>query len=925
MSKFNRCATTDPAGTITYTVNDARGLTTSVWVGTADGNVSDADPTGGQPSPNSFNNMQETEAYVYDNGQQGDDGNLTESIAYVSASNTRDTFDGYDWRDRQLWTRIYDGTYYTFTYNTYDNLDEVTNVTRYDDIAGAMPGQSPPSPTDPNYKIIAESGAAYDDLGREYRSLSYNPSGTVAVVSNSWFDGDGDVIMSQAGGTAEFVKTVYDGLGDPIIVFDGYDPTGSQSYVSALSVSGDTILNQTDTQYDAAGDATLISSLDSFNDSNTAAGALNATDSRVSYDVCWYDGIGRETAEQDFGALASPPSLTPANGQPTTDLTGATQVRLTEYNARGEANETVDPAGNVTLTTEDDAGRTIAVIQNYPLDVNGNPIVAPDKNIATGTVYNSANLVAETTVTTSSSTQTTQYVYDCLASSSDPALYCNNQVTAVIYADSTNTYDAATHTWSNGTSGYDRVQYTYDRQGEMTSMVDQAGTTHQYYYNGVGSLVADSIVALGANVDPAVQSIRYQYKVCGRLLSVISYASPYDPNNPTSGSALNEVYCQYDSDGVLDAEYHEHNGLASMAASVYVGYGYDESTGVVNGVTTSIAGDRPTTLEYPTTAGATTSRELTYSYGDSGTTDDAVNRPGSIDDGTETSGVLTPGIELESFGYLGTSTIATDDYTQPQVGLDYSGGNDSYSGLDQFDRVHAQVWAGFGTNSSAGILDGYGYGYDLQGDVAFRQNLTAGSAALDQIYTNDDLGQLTSLLQVPLPGPGLDLYGYQQSSNQTVDGSLQSTLHPTGNVLVLENLPENGAVLRSRLGPNVTIVHFDNSFDIESEIAKYPEHTFDAIVIEGHHLNGLPDFSYVTPGGKAIPLTKRVNEVIASRLKPKGVLVAATCNGLPNDKTIREADEIQHGVVATEADQAALETDPGGHWYIIFPKSKPSP
>ena len=104
-----------------------------------------------------------------------------------------------------------------------------------------------------------------------------------------------------------------------------------------------------------------------------------------------------------------------------------------------------------------------------------------------------------------------------------------------------------------------------------------------------------------------------------------------------------------------------------------MGYGCDDSTAVVNGVTTADTGWRPTTLEYPTTAGTATTRLLTYSYGDSGSSDDAINRLQSIGDGTATAGVPTTPDELASYAYLGVATIAKEDYTQLQIGLDYSG------------------------------------------------------------------------------------------------------------------------------------------------------------------------------------------------------------------------------------------------------------
>ena len=103
----------------------------------------------------------------------------------------------------------------------------------------------------------------------------------------------------------------------------------------------------------------------------------------------------------------------------------------------------------------------------------------------------------------------------------------------------------------------------------------------------------------------------------------------------------------------------------------------------------SVTGFRPTTLEYPTTASTPTSRELTYSYGTSGSSDDAINRLQAIEDGSETDGNLTVGGGLAMYAYLGVDTIATEDYPDRSPRLQRR--NDSYSALDQFDRVVDQV------------------------------------------------------------------------------------------------------------------------------------------------------------------------------------------------------------------------------------------
>ena len=69
----------------------------------------------------------------------------------------------------------------------------MTDVTRYYDLANTLPGTAP-NTGDP---IIGKSAANYDSLGQVYQTFEYNPSGTVATVSNTWYDADGNVIETQ--------------------------------------------------------------------------------------------------------------------------------------------------------------------------------------------------------------------------------------------------------------------------------------------------------------------------------------------------------------------------------------------------------------------------------------------------------------------------------------------------------------------------------------------------------------------------------------------------------------------------------------------------------------------------------------------------------------------------------------------------------
>ena len=414
--------TMEPTGTIDRETYDARGLVTSESIGTADGAVWPG--TGVSPS----SNMARTATYQYDGGTGGGDGLLTgmTQVLYPSSTSTdRVTLYGYDWRDRQLWTMVDDHTpdpnnpgytRKTYTYNTYDNLDDVTNVTRYYDLANTqgLPTGGP-NAGDP---IIGESGAAYDNLGRQYQSIAYNQNGSVAIVSNTWFDGDGDAIMTLPGGTQEFTKTVYDGLGDPTAVYDGYDPTNSAvTYAAAGSVSGDVILSQTNSQYDPAGDETFDTAYDRLPTAPaTDTGGLDATansgQSRVSYTASWYDALGRQTVEADYGTnndtamtLANRPDQAPvwnwdgvnATWQDPSGTAVGALVTGTGYNARGEDYSSLDTAGIETRTTFDDDARTTSVVQNYSGDGNLVP-GSGDQNLNTETFYSLETPVASTDV-----------------------------------------------------------------------------------------------------------------------------------------------------------------------------------------------------------------------------------------------------------------------------------------------------------------------------------------------------------------------------------------------------------------------------------------------------------------------------------------------------------------------------------------------
>jgi hypothetical protein len=330
-------------------VFDVRGLTVSTWIGTDDRYATDADPTGGGASGN---NMAQITGMEYDDGSDGGDGNLTEQTAHVDGSTTRVTTYTYDFRNRRLTT---DGEEDFYEELTYDNLDHVTRTDRRDTNGGG--------------NLIARSETEFDDRGRVYQTIRFavDPgTGTVgnSLVDNTWYDPDSNVLCSLPSGSNAFTKSVYDGISRATVRYVGYNPAEE---ITPDSVAEDLIFEETQTTYDDASNVIFSTSKQRFHDA-TGTGPLNGPSgdqpkSRDSYSAMWADGIGRTVASANYGTNdnAGPPE------RPDTppDSTDEVLVSQTRYNDRGEAFETVDPAGKVDRTYADDAGRTVRTIQNF--------------------------------------------------------------------------------------------------------------------------------------------------------------------------------------------------------------------------------------------------------------------------------------------------------------------------------------------------------------------------------------------------------------------------------------------------------------------------------------------------------------------------------------------------------------------------------
>ncbi|MBC8873387.1 MAG: RHS repeat-associated core domain-containing protein [Planctomycetes bacterium] len=707
-----------PGGTITFTVFDVRGNPTKVYVGTDDTGATTGDPTGGGATGNNMVLVTENE---YDNAADGGDGNLTKQTQHVDASTTRATTNTYDWRNRRTDT---DGEIDFYEKVYLDNLGRVTKSERYDTTA--------------NGNLIARSETKYDDRGRVYESIRYGVNPTTGAVGNSltdntWHDATGNVIKQLPAGSKLFTKNTYDGLGRRTKHHQGFD-IDETAYADASSVTGDTILEQTEIAYDAASNATQTTHRRRYHNA-TGTGELNGPSgvqpkARITYTATWHDPIGRAIATADYGTNGGS-----TLSRPSTVPTRSDSVLVTgmAYNSAGQVADTTNPGGIKTCLEYDDRGRQVKQTMNCiessssSSSSSSGALDSDDTNVIIETAYNAdGNVKSITAVNSFTGNQTAQYVYGTTLSDSHIASSLLKR--KEIYPDSADSDDV--------------ILFEYNRQGQVTKTTDQNGTVHAFDYDKLGRQTEDRATTLGTGVDGGVRRISSSFEV----RSMREKTTSYNSETVGSGSVVNEVQFEYNDFGQLTKDYQAHGGTVNTSTSPKVQYGYAD--GSANTI-------RPTTITYPD------GRVVTYDYGSSGTINDAVSRIGSIVDDDAGS------THLADYSYMGLgaargvlptvhspfiSGVVEVDYTEPDIKytlVGTAGGNDPvtgdiYRGLDGFGRIKDSYWYDYGSSTD---VDRIKYGYDRNGNRIWRENTVAASYGkhFDELHNYDLIDRLKTM------------------------------------------------------------------------------------------------------------------------------------------------------------------------------------
>ncbi|MEP3896377.1 MAG: RHS repeat-associated core domain-containing protein [Rhodopirellula bahusiensis] len=700
---------TSPGGTVTRSTLDVRSNVVATHIGTSD------------------ENMVQVSASVYDEGNDGGDNNLTSQTAYVDGLNTRTTTFTYDWRNRRVDTN---GELDAFSRVTYDNLSRVIQSDRFDTSAAG--------------NLVSRSQTKYDNLGRVYQSIRYavDPAtGTVGnpITSNSWFDASGNPVKSTPGGSGRFRKQAFNGTGWTTNLYEGFGT--DTTYADALNVTGDVILSQTDMVYDDAGNTIQTTSRQRYHNASVAQtgelGSPSATpNARLQYSANYPDAVGRVIASVVYGTNGGS-SFSRSATIPSSSDTILVSQQI--YDSAGRLKDSIDPAGKISRTVYDAAARqtetTDNVVDPPASSSSGTACTASDdQNQTTQFAYTpDGDLKTLTAVNSSTGNQVTQYVYGTTLL--DSAIASSQLLRREIYPDSTGTSDS--------------VSYTYNRQGQRTSLTDQNASTRQYNYDELGRQTQDRVTTLGAGVDGAVRRVERSYNVRGNLSAVTCY------NNATvgSGAIVNQVTRQYDGFGQVTKTFQSHSGAVNLASTPSVGRTYtDGSSNVL----------RPSATVYPN------GREVALNYGTSGSITDEMNQVSSLVDDDSTV--------LAAYDYLGQGTFVEQNSTEadlrytlvsPTLSTDPDTG-DIYSGLDRFGRVKDVRWRDVSAGSDLSRIE---YGYDRASSRTWRENPSDPNREHDWLYAYDGLDRLQSAQRGQLNGTHTAITSLDSAQCWTLDAT----------------------------------------------------------------------------------------------------------------------------------------------------------
>jgi len=720
---------------VTKVVYDALGRVIETWRGVSDDTHSMGSGYATDP------NLKKVEAIFYDESTPGSgtagvgDGLVTSKVMYYDASDSANnvkTAYYYDWRGRLRGIEPEAPPYTVIDVDwmgrqvataQYQGKPTWSSVLADDDYAATQSGAS-------GARRGSLATIFYDKMSRIYRREMYEvdpatgDSGKKAVA-NFYHNRIGNQVAREltGGGSIEYA---YDRAGrkyETRVVVDlsatKYDsstgtfnycaPTPKLNYADLDGGYGG-LIYLAHTTYDKVGKPIESMSMET-NHYGTSWGIDITNDDFVqTVEYAWYDNVHRPIAVANYGTCVSYWTICHnLTARPSSVPSRSDTVLVTSLTyADGRIKKLTDPNGIETVFNFDDLGR---------------PIKLADANATGQERWTLAQYDGLGSIVKQIADIGKDDTFADGAWSSDD----DSQVTAYEYKDSYSGKLATKVTFPDSSGSSDAVSLAYNLDGSIGTRTAQAhsgdtATVLAYDYDpNYHRLVRQRVTTLGTGVDGGIRAIGGDFDSLGRLTSVISY----EDSNATT--AANEVVLEYNSLGLLDKEYQEHDG-AKDVNTPYVQYNYDANDANSDGVYDKAM--RLVSVRYPN------GRLVHYTYDSAGSISDKLSRIAAIQD--DNSGA--PGDVLASYKVNGLMRLAIEDFEQPDIRLDYfdDQGN-TYNGFDRFGRVTKQLWRNYGASADA---DKVAYSYDRNSNRKYRENLL--SSAKSELYAYDSLDRLVN-------------------------------------------------------------------------------------------------------------------------------------------------------------------------------------
>jgi RHS repeat-associated protein len=712
---------TYPSGTIVRTEFDPRGLPIARFVGT-----NDPDGTPGLP-PNGAVVQNWSATYDGNGGDGNGDISDFECLPLPVYEALIGDSGAHVYRDARSMALLVSSPEAPHSFYARDNLGRVTAVGLYDDVTDLISGgYLSDTPVSRSAHRLALTEYHYDEQGRVYETVSHQIRQTDgydqgSVISSVWYDPAGRVVKERG---SKLVKYAYDHLGRAIRSFD-LASDDDASYADVGTVTGDVVLTERQTAYDAAGNVILAVRIDRNHDDDDArsgmtTGALDTnsdgsllklTVSNVtgvpSITAFWYDILNRRTTSASYGTNGGGDFDRGSAAMPSPSA-ATTTVRVTKnsYGDDGTMLEVQDPMARRTRYGYDAAGRVTSMTENYDNGVPG----PGDKDRITTYEYTRGLLTKRTSKGLSSPAddQVTEYTYGTSIETSGS--YTNRLATGNLL--STIKYP--------GSSDVVTLKY-HNLQGRVTQVIDQAGNVVSRAYDKALRVTALTAAgASGSTFAGQTQTISYTYDGLGRVATV----AEQDAGSLTVGS--NEVVTTYDDWGQVKTI--AQNQDTSVSGQEYT-VGFTHAL-AASSSTSSPRAVRRTGMTLPD--GTVVSYD--YAVG-SGTSLD----PRSVinDHASRVSQIRIGSVPVSKYEYLGSDTCVGIEYPEPAIKrAQYGATFGTYPALDSFGRPILDQW----TKSYPGDVIGLGVSYDNNANVVLTTDSNLGGC--DVSYTVDGLNRV---------------------------------------------------------------------------------------------------------------------------------------------------------------------------------------